>query len=380
MHSKVQIKVVNDKFKDLIYELYPNLTFNYEYNLYNEHLDAILTIFPQEIIFKIYNKEHFFALYVADEALNRFVDDVYQQLIIKHNFPESQIILICSSPDYKKLIEDKANFYHREKIKALYISVFEHQQKQLFLWYMTNKDEKNLHDCVLPYKSALLNNNFKKKYLCFNRRWKEHRFAIVSLLNKKNLIKDGLISFSKQPVNYDDLYYGDINAFDKFLNDTNNLYNDKFETFYDLLPLHVDSLNFETYFAFDSNHRLLKKHFNETYFSLVNETFFDYQNVRFLTEKIYKPIMHKHPFLLVSSPYSLELLREQGYETFDGIIDESYDKISDNNKRLNLIIKETERLCNLSQQELKTFCEFCLPIVEHNYRVFFEKQIKIYQL
>lgn len=380
MHSKTQIKVINNKFKDLIYDLYPNLTFNYEYNLFNEHLEAAINVLPKDLIDKIRNKQHYLALYVADEALNRFVDDIYKQLLVKQDFPESQIILVCSSPDYKKLIEEKAKIYQKEKIKALYISVFEHQQKQLFLWYMTNKDEETIHDFVVPYTSPLNNKHFNKKYLCFNRRWKEHRFAILSLLHKKDLIKDGLISFSKQPVNCDDLYYGDTNAYNKFLNDTNTLFNSEFDNFSEILPLHVDSSNFVTYFAFDSNQRMLKKYFNQTYFSLVNETFFDSNNVRFLTEKIYKPIMHKHPFILVSTPHSLDLLKEQGYKTFDKVIDERYDTIMDDTKRLYAIIDQVERLCNLSELELQKFCEYCLPIVEHNYNVFFNKQIKIYQL
>ena len=66
---------------------------------------------------------------------------------------------------------------------------------------------------------------------------------------------------------------------------------------------------------------------------VVTETVF-YYNKLHLTEKIFKPIVSKQPFMLLGAPGNLEYLRSYGFKTFDGIIDESYDLIKDNDQLL----------------------------------------------
>lgn len=386
MSSRNQVKLIDDKILQLIKQQVDNCIFHHEYRLYPRHLEAIENQIPKNIINDIRNKNTTFCLNLSGEAEFYFVDNIYEQLVVKHNIPESQILLVCSSPDYKDYIIKKANYYNKNPIRSIYISIFEHLHKQLFLWYMLGVNDLNILDKVIPYKSSLHNDHFNKKFLCFNRRWKEHRFAMLSLLKSKDLIQHGHISFSKNPVNSDDLYYGDNDAFEKMCKDTVNKYTDIKEileqgfNFKNDLPLILDNKVFETYFAYDSSHRPLLKYFKDTYFSLVNETLFENGNVRFLTEKLFKPIMHKHPFVLVSTPFSLQMLRDQGYQTFDGIIDESYDKELDDAKRLILLASEVDRLCNLNKNELNDFKIRCLPIVEHNYNTFFTKQIELTHL
>jgi len=57
-----------------------------------------------------------------------------------------------------------------------------------------------------------------------------------------------------------------------------------------------------------------------------------------------------------------------GYKTFDGLIDESYDNETDDNKRMLMIVNEIERLCNLSDTELETFLIEAKKIVDHNFK------------
>ena len=61
----------------------------------------------------------------------------------------------------------------------------------------------------------------------------------------------------------------------------------------------------------------------QTCFELVTET--DVFNSLFITEKTFKPILNKSPFLISGSPYTLAYLRKLGFETFDKLFDESYD-------------------------------------------------------
>lgn len=61
-----------------------------------------------------------------------------------------------------------------------------------------------------------------------------------------------------------------------------------------------------------------------TCFSLVVETLID-QEI-FVTEKTFKPLAFEHPAIIYGSPGTLKYLRDQGFATFDNVIDESYDK------------------------------------------------------
>ena len=59
----------------------------------------------------------------------------------------------------------------------------------------------------------------------------------------------------------------------------------------------------------------------------------------FLCEKTYKPMACKHPLLMVSTQGNLAYLRNQGFETFPELWDESYDGITDWQTRIDCIIQ-----------------------------------------
>jgi hypothetical protein len=81
------------------------------------------------------------------------------------------------------------------------------------------------------------------------------------------------------------------------------------------------------------NHRC----YTDTWFSVVTETIFDYP-YSFRTEKIYKPIIMAHPFVVAANRGYLRDLRNAGFQTFDSIIDESYDQIDCPHTRIERII------------------------------------------
>ena len=124
-------------------------------------------------------------------------------------------------------------------------------------------------------------------------------------------------------------------------------------------------------------------YFDNSYFSVVTETLFYnldnrkpnelYMNVIdtypgvFFSEKIYKCLALKHPFVLVSTYGSLSELRKRGYKTFSPYIDESYDDIKDDDSRLTMITNEINRLCKLSPEEWIQFTSSIKEIVDHNF-------------
>lgn len=88
----------------------------------------------------------------------------------------------------------------------------------------------------------------------------------------------------------------------------------------------------------------------------------------FPTEKTYKPIACHRPFMIFSTPWFLKEFKNLGYKTFHPYIDESYDNIQDDIERLHAIVKEVERLCNLSDADFINLMENCRKITEHNFK------------
>ena len=105
--------------------------------------------------------------------------------------------------------------------------------------------------------------------------------------------------------------------------------------------------------------------YNQTAYSIVAET--DYHNeFSFFTEKTAKPIMARRLFVVFSGRNFLHNLRQLGFRTFNGIIDESYDLIEDTDTRFAQAFDQVKFLCSQPQEEI---LESVKPIVEHNYNL-----------
>ena len=100
----------------------------------------------------------------------------------------------------------------------------------------------------------------------------------------------------------------------------------------------------------------------DTYFSLVTETVFNYP-YSFRTEKIWKPIAMCHPWIAVANQGYYRDMRNLGFRTFDGLIDESFDDIANNQDRIERITAVVEDLC---QQDLVSFLGAAEEICKYN--------------
>lgn len=78
--------------------------------------------------------------------------------------------------------------------------------------------------------------------------------------------------------------------------------------------------------------------YSKTNFSIISETVFDSYDIGFLSEKTYRAIINKHPFLLVGAPYALEHLDSLGFRTFEEYFPHKYDFVEDHDHRFKLII------------------------------------------
>jgi hypothetical protein len=90
-----------------------------------------------------------------------------------------------------------------------------------------------------------------------------------------------------------------------------------------------------------------------------------------LTEKIFKPICLRMPFILHSTHGSLKHLRSYGFRTFSELWDESYDDEVDDAIRIRRIADLLTELDSLTIKQKQDLFDRATAICEHNYRHFY---------
>jgi hypothetical protein len=214
---------------------------------------------------------------------------------------------------------------------------------------------------------------FSKVFISFNNLINEkrsYRLILISMIVQSNLDKYGYISMNQEDT---------VKKITNELYSPNSLLSKKSKKliYNTLLPnppsLIIDTNTTTGSLSADDNLDTLSLGL----FHVVTETIF-YDEKLHLTEKIFKPIVARRPFLLVGAPGNLAYLKSYGFRTFNRWIDESYDLEKDPDQRLTKIVNELDKLCKLSESELVQMYEEMQDILEYNFHWFyngFKKQI-----
>jgi len=102
----------------------------------------------------------------------------------------------------------------------------------------------------------------------------------------------------------------------------------------------------------------------DTYFSVVTETVYDYPYT-FRTEKIWKPMIMRHPFVVAANPGYYRDLRDAGFHTFSHLIDERFDLIDDPKSRADRMVDVVADIC---YNGAASFLEAAEDICKYNYQ------------
>jgi len=105
--------------------------------------------------------------------------------------------------------------------------------------------------------------------------------------------------------------------------------------------------------------------YNNTAYTIIAETDCD-NTLSFYSEKTAKAFIARRLFVAFSGYKFLANLHQLGFQTFDSVIDESYDLEPDFDTRMARAFEQVRRLCQLPQQEILTKIR---PIVEHNHNL-----------
>jgi hypothetical protein len=216
----------------------------------------------------------------------------------------------------------------------------------------------------------------KKKYIAFNRitsNLRIYRSLFISELVKRNLTDKGYVSYNDVcPDNGKD-YTENISDAVKEKLITQEIATEVLNNIKQApLPLRIDYKDEKLI----PNHSFVLSAISETQESfvyVVTETCY-WEKKCHLTEKIFKPIVSKMPFILVGPAHNLEYLRSYGFKTFDYWWDESYDEIEDPIERMTEIGKLLERICKLSNKDLEFELQEMQSILDYNYNLFYSQK------
>jgi hypothetical protein len=158
-----------------------------------------------------------------------------------------------------------------------------------------------------------------------------------------------------------------LNDFEKLIPEQLESSRHEIESWINGMPYQVK----ETYlpggfFEYNDYPLSISEYFNNSKINIVFETEPDIGG-SFLTEKTYKAMLYKKPFIIVTQQHGLKALRKGGYQTFGHVINESYDDIADYDERVQAILQEIIRLNNLPEEEFNNLISSCSNVIEHNH-------------
>lgn len=328
---------------------------------------SLVDLMGEHVYKKVLNKTASIVIDLPFEPFLDCIDTVYQNVVLPHKIPPSQVIFMSNMFDANEFNKLAAEKYNSEPIRIFYFSALEYMLKE---------------KAVQREPKSLEVKHYPKKFLNLNRRWREHRPMTVLLMRYRQLLDKGYVSFGpcENHGDWKDIWDGlKVTAI-------NNLYIrnaiGESDDIMNMQPLYLDTSELHTNRAELENTTDI--FYANSYFSLVSETTYyqkhHNQSSRFITEKTFKPIAMKHPFLLLTIPKSLEVLKFLGYKTFSPWIDESYDNEMEDNTRMLMILDEVERLSNMSDSEVAQFIEETNHISEYNFNLLRSKNKFLYEM
>lgn len=186
-------------------------------------------------------------------------------------------------------------------------------------------------------------------YNCLNRIQRPHREYLLLRLLQENLLPLGLVSHDRLRFDIpDDINIGTVNKAQR------------------LLPLVVDDSDFNNNKAMTINPEI----YLDTWMSIITETHAtDSDHQVFISEKVWKPIYCRHPFMILGNRHSIKIMQDKGYQCpwFDQL---SVDDLPFS-RRVDHIIQSVKDLRRM--QDKLGWYDSLRDACEHNHAVFMKQ-------
>lgn len=286
------------------------------------------------------------------------------------DIPLNKVILITGSINIHSIYKQYCNHYEITGRERMTVHGYEWYE------YLCSRDLNAMENQPEP------NDNFYKvqrTFLCYNRRYKPHRTDLFVLLYKYGILDHIYYSMPAVADTYENTTFkenyrkeelspvDEVTMMKKLLHERYNLGNDEeLNELASKLPMSVDTRTKlkEMIKLVDPAESL----YDCSLVSIVTESNF-YSPDIFNTEKTWKPIANRHPFILVGPYKSLEYLKSLGYKTFSDFWDESYDDIKSPMSRLLAIVDLCKKIDEWDWQTKKDFFNDVTKITDFNFNV-----------
>jgi hypothetical protein len=289
--------------------------------------------------------------YAQENFIERQTYDAMHEALKNSDIPKDQIILAFNSFNAQEIYE---SWYTPEERRL---------QVRNWTFVITNTSHHYFHNSTQAVDLVTFKNSkniLRKNHFLFKiRRPRDHRLVLLTRMANDGLLEKADWSCLNK-VTYDESFLKWVTEFYNFTFDP-----DKVKEVFDNTPHRLESESGSNYHAVSAWTDSHPEAYKNAYFYVCTETYVhgDYKS---LTEKVFKPIVNFQPFLFVAYPGALKLLKDLGFKTFDGFIDESYDNEPDLYKRVNMIYSELQKLCSMSIEELHKWYWSMEEILEHN--------------
>lgn len=339
-------------------------------------------IMPADILARVKRKEVVIIVCQSSEAYHSVVFGIYKHLIKASRIPPSQVLLLSNSPDIVTEINYISSKLNSAPIRAEWLKTFE--------WDAMYYVNQVTHEPISITSNTLNKTSYEKKFLSFNGQPRTQRIICMGLLCAYDLIPLGHVSYNCYVYGkkIEDLptgveYYNNPMLLHALKHpEITKLLTDNAEKICNLKPMFLDTTP-DDQRSRGSLRDTATIYYEDTYFSLVTETLcMDGESGdgrsgkgRVLSEKTFKSIINRHPFIILGVPKTLQLLKDLGYKTFSPWINEDYDNELDDMTRIHMVVKETKKLAELSDEQLAEFLIFAREIVEHNFNILKAKAV-----
>ena len=347
-------KIIRERYNvlDIInlleYDHDPNLLYNHLASLYKNHYD------PTDRIVFLHLDTDF---YINNGDYPGFTIANLQRILSDLNIPNYFVLLITNHQHIGVELEKVQTLFSGDLIPIPYVIC---QLQQCWI------NPSHVTQTALNEKLVI------KKFACLNGANRIHRTKFIQLLKLKNLMNDGIVSYNQtaptQVANVNqsastvnpDIHYLTTTPYTR----VNDLWNIK--KINDLVGSNLPNSIKLDGLSNDINSRYQFLELQKSFVYVITETVFNYPHP-FLSEKSYKGITAKRPFIMIGAKDCLSTLQRLGYKTFSNYWDESYDQISDPADRLIAAFTQLEAICKLSIDELQNMLISMNEILEHNF-------------
>jgi hypothetical protein len=254
---------------------------------------------------------------------------------------------------YKKWADDNKI---EDRIKVIPYAHFELDMAMTCYHRNTNGEKTPTFQDHISFKTKYQDRT--KTFMCLNKRLRHQRIWFYKYMHDAGILDSGLVS-----MNSFDCYYRTFEGEEMDEEECEKLNKD--------LPLLVyglknDELDDNYYINRFNNQQSL-----DTFFTVVSEAHCgDSDETMFISEKTFKVIACRHPFIIMGNKDSMKKLREIGYKTFDGFLDESYDSLP-THERMKAIIDSIKKIDSI-EDKIEWF-KGMEEIIEHNFNTFQNK-------